>query len=96
MEEQTTTATEQPAKNIGDGNIPETTSLLDQADRTAKRMEEATKKFEELVKRNEAINARMMLAGRSQAGQPTKTAEELQAEKDEKEIADLMKRKGYR
>lgn len=43
-------------------------NMLDRADALARRIEEANKKTEELIARQEAIAARQMLAGRAEAG----------------------------
>lgn len=45
-------------------------SLVDQANKAAERLEEATKKYNDLVNRQEALAARMTLGGKSDAGQP--------------------------
>jgi len=70
--------------------ITETASIIERADAVAKRMEDANKKAEELLARQEAAAARMMLSGRAEAGQIKKTAEEEQKEQlDEKVKAAL-------
>lgn len=45
-------------------------SLVDQATKAAERLEEATRKYNEVVNRQEALAARMTLGGKSDAGQP--------------------------
>jgi hypothetical protein len=45
-------------------------SLVDQATKAAERLEAATKKFNDIVDRQEAIAARMTLGGKSEAGAP--------------------------
>lgn len=75
--------------------ITETSSIIDKADAVAKRMEEANKRAEELLTRQEAIAARMMLSGKSEAGMPHKTAEQIEKEKLDEEVAQSMKKFGY-
>lgn len=62
MEETTTN------NNNNAGFQPETTPLLERADITAKRIEEANKRAEELLKKNEEIYAKILLSGRATAG----------------------------
>lgn len=45
-------------------------SLVDQATKAAERLEEATRKYNDVVSRQEALAARMTLGGKSDAGQP--------------------------
>ena len=71
--------------------ITETTSVIDKADAVAQRMENANKKAEELLIRQEAIAARMMLSGRSEAGQINRTPEEVQKEKVQEEADKIIK-----
>lgn len=65
-------------------------SMVDKAMQTADRLERENKRFEELLKQQEALIARQMLAGRSQAGQPQKTKEETEREEIEAEAKKLM------
>jgi len=88
--------TENPKENIVDGDKPATGSIIDRADTIAKRLEEANKKTEELLGRQEAVAARMMLAGRADAGMPMKTPQQEALEKaqaEAKAIADQFKHK---
>ena len=62
-------------------------SLIEQAEKAAQRLEHANKVNEELVKRQEAIEARRLLGGQSAAGQ---TEPELS-----KEDKDKMDMKNY-
>ena len=76
-----TTQTPQPTPtNTQDGNITETASIIERADRVAQRMEEANKHASELLQRQEAIIARSMLSGKTVAGSVAKTPEEIQKE----------------
>ena len=43
-------------------------SLIEQAEKAAQRLEHANKVMEELVKRQESIEARRLLGGKSEAG----------------------------
>lgn len=72
--------------------IPDTTNLIDKADAVAKRMEEANKRAEELLTRQEAIAARMLLSGKSEAGQVMKTPEQLAQEKQAADLEATLKR----
>lgn len=59
----------------------ENKSLVDNAIRAAERLENATKEFNKVVDRQEAIAARMAIGGRSDAGQaPPEKKEETPAE----------------
>jgi len=78
---QNTEQTQPQAEIKTEAPITETASIIDRADAVAKRMEEANKKAEQLLARQEAVAARMMLSGRSEAGQIKKTAEQEQTEK---------------
>jgi hypothetical protein len=72
--------------------ITETSSIIDRADAVAQRMEAANKKAEELLQRQEAIAARMMLSGRAEAGQITKTPEQAKKEEIDAKIAETLNR----
>ena len=61
--EETTTIT-----NNNAGIQSEASSLIERADVTAKRIEEANKRAEELLKKNEEIYSRILLSGRASAG----------------------------
>jgi hypothetical protein len=56
--------------------------LLEKADSVAKRLEDANKRTEELLARQESAVARMMLSGRANAGTVKKDPIQEQAEKD--------------
>lgn len=58
----------------------ESLTMIEKADAAAKRMEEANKKTEELLVRQEAIAARMMLSGRADAGMVVQKKEETAQE----------------
>lgn len=59
-------------------------SLIEQADKAARRLEHANKVMEELVKRQEAIEARRLLGGQSEAGH-----KEHELSKEEKDKMDM-------
>ena len=63
-------------------DVPDnTTGLIDSAREQADRVEAANKKHEELLNRQEALDARRALAGKTDAGQvPEKPKEETNAE----------------
>lgn len=73
-------------------NITETSSIIDRADKAAQRMEQANKKMEELLTRNEAVAARLMLSGRAEAGTPVKTPEQTQQEEVDKQAKEIINR----
>jgi hypothetical protein len=60
-------------------------SLIEQAEMAAQRLEHANKVMEELVKRQEAIEARRLLGGQSDAGIPR----EPQITKEQKDRMDM-------
>lgn len=64
-------------------------SLIEQAEKAAQRLEHANKVMEELVKRQEAIEARRLLGGQSEAG--NKEPELSQAEKDKMDMKNYFK-----
>lgn len=75
--------------------ITETKSVIDRADAVAQRLENANKKTEELLQRQEDIAAqwkRMMLSGRAEAGAPTKTPEQTALEKEDAEVKATINR----
>jgi hypothetical protein len=92
MEETTQNATEQSTENKGDGNIPTTANLLDRADSIAKRLEAANAQAEKRIAREEAIAARMLISGRSEAGIPPKTVEQTEKEKVDEDIKKTLGR----
>ena len=59
-------------------------SLIESAEKAAQRLEHANKVMEELVKRQEAIEARRMLGGQSEAG-----SKEPEISKEEKTAIDM-------
>jgi len=59
-------------------------SLIESAEKAAQRLEHANKVNEELVKRMEAIEARRLLGGQSEAG-----AKEPEVSKEEKDKMDM-------
>ena len=67
-------------------------NILDMADEKHRTLKADLDRFEELTKRNEAVAARMLLAGRAEAGIPIKNQEEIKSEEDDKKVADILKR----
>jgi hypothetical protein len=66
-------------------------NLLERAEAVAKRIEEANIKAETILTKNEAILSRIMLSGRSTAGQePAKPKEETSAEYAKRVMAEKM------
>jgi len=66
--------------------------LLDKAAAVAEKLEAANKRSEELINRHEAIIAKQMLAGRSEAGFKVKTALEQQEDEAQREADAIVKR----
>lgn len=85
-----------PTGNIGTGSEPKATDVVDRAVAAAERLEKANTRTEELVKRQEAIAARVMLGGRTDAGAIQKTPEQITDEKIDADVAMTMKRYGIR
>jgi len=82
---------EKPATdNSGKGDKSETSSLVEQAYQAAERLEQANRKQEELLDRQERILAREALGGRSEAGQNPPKKEE----KDPIEYANSLIERG--
>lgn len=78
-------------ENTNDGNKRETTSLIEQANAAAKRLEEANKKKEELLKQEQEIEARRVLGGVTEGGKIEQKKDETPAEyraRIEREIAE--------
>lgn len=76
---------EAPAQDSDTGNIPEAAPLIDRALQTAERLEAANKKTEELIRRQEQIVAKQMLAGKSQhIPEAPKTSEQMAQEEAER------------
>ena len=59
-------------------------SLIEEAQKAAARLEEANRKTEELVKRQESIEARRLLGGQSEAGE-----KEPELNKEEQDKVDM-------
>ena len=51
-------------------------TLIDKANQAAKRLEEANKKYEELIKTQLEMEAKKILGGRSEAGMPAEKPKE--------------------
>lgn len=64
-------------------------SLIEQAEKAAQRLEHANKVMEELVKRQEAIEARRLLGGQAEAGH--KEPELSKEEKDKMDMKNYFK-----
>ena len=63
---------ETPVENSDEGSKPETTTLIDDANIAAKRMEEANKVKKELLDREEKLQANSVLGGSAGAAVPQK------------------------
>ena len=71
MDEQKTTTeekSENTTSNANEGNKSETTTLFEKTNEATKRLEDANRKTEELLTRQEEVYAREKLGGTSEAG----------------------------
>jgi len=66
--------------DIREGDKPESTKLIDDANLAAKRLEEANKEKKELLDREEDLAAKRALGGTAEAGQPAPKKKELTPE----------------
>ena len=85
MDEQTEKKTEEkkPEKSTGDteeGNKPKTSTLIDDANSAAKRLEEANERKSELLRQEEELMAKRALGGVTEAGQTPVVKEETAIE----------------
>lgn len=88
MDEQKDKAKEQEAANAdtSEGDQSTTNTLLDRADATAKRLEDAKAGADKIIRQYQNVLARQALGGRSEAGQP----EVKEPEVSPKEYAQLL------
>lgn len=89
--EDTARETEVSNEDTKIGNVEEAPNMLDRADATAKRIEEANAKTEALIRRQEQVAARMLLAGKTNAGQ-VKSPEEMTKDSDEEKALAIVNR----
>lgn len=88
-EEQEKETTEQKPDNSTDGDKPQTPTIIDEANKAAERLEQANKEREELIKREEAIEARRRLGGSVEVPKEEKRPE------TNKEYVERVMREGY-
>ncbi len=71
MDEEKETKEEEskPTEDTGEGDKPATTPVIDNANEAAERLEAANKKQEELINKQEELDAKRRLGGGSEAGQ---------------------------
>lgn len=72
--------------------ILETSSMVERVENSDKSIKEQVDRFEKLVERSEAMNARMMLGGKTEAGTVTKSPEQEIKEKAEAEAKEILDR----
>ena len=75
--------------------IPEASeepSAIEKGEAILKGIDEGLKKYEEVTARMEKAAARMLLGGKAAVGEPSKTAEEKEIEKEDAEVSDTLKR----
>ncbi len=88
MENEENKKEDQPKEPV---QVKETESQLQRADSIAARIEAANKRSEELIKRQEAVAARMSLSGRAVAAQETpKTPEQELEEQVDREVKESL------
>ena len=83
---------ETPIENNDAGNEPQKTALVDGAHTAAERIEAANKKLEELLNRQEDLDAKRRLGGTTEAGGESKTPEETEKEKIEADAKTIVDR----
>ena len=72
--------------NSGEGDKPESTQLIDDANLAAKRLEEANKKQEDLLNRQEELAAKTALGGKAEAGGEAEKEPELSPQEYSKKV----------
>ena len=80
----------QASENAGTGDKSEEIGLIDRANSSAERLEVALKKQEELIRRQEEIIAKRMLAGRADAGNVETPKEETAKEYKDRVMRGLI------
>lgn len=81
-EEQKTT--QQSTENINGGDFAQTVNPIDRAERLVKGLEEANRKAEEILARNEQVLQRIILSGKAEAGSQQK---QISPEEEKKQKA---------
>ncbi len=82
MDEQKTEEVQSSPEGSGEGDKPETTNLIEDANSAAERLEKANTKREELLNRQEILIAKQTLGGKSDAGEESKAEETPKEYKD--------------
>jgi len=86
-------------EDTGEGDKPSSTPTIDEANKAAERMEQATKTQKEENDRLEALQAKQILSGRAEAGQiaepPKKLTDTEYAEALEKGEVNPLKEDGF-
>ena len=83
MDEQKTTEKEKPEEPTGgseEGNKPKASTLVDDANTAAERLEKANERKAELLRQEEELMAKKTLGGRAEAGQAPVKKEETAIE----------------
>lgn len=78
---------EKKPEDTGKGDKSKTATLYEQTNNATERLEKANEKTKELLNRQEAIYEKQKLGGMSEAGQPSKTQDELDDEEADKRVA---------
>jgi len=73
-------------KDSGEGSKPEATTLVDEANAAAERLEKANERKAELLRQEEELAAKRALGGRSDAGQNKEVSEEEKKKQGAKEF----------
>ena len=87
MDEEKPKEEEPTTEDSGDGDKPKSTAPIDDANEAAERLEQANKKKETLLDREEALMVQARLSGRAEAGQPSEKKEETAEEYTKKVLA---------
>ena len=88
----TPTEAETTASNSKKGDVIPTASLIERADALRKGLEETEARIKGHIDRFESIAARTILSGRAEAGQISKTPEQITKEEVDRQAAEIIKR----
>jgi len=76
VNEKETVKEEQTTKDIGTGDKPKATTLIDDANTAAERLEKANERMAELIRQQQDLQATITLSGRAEMTEPEKPKEE--------------------
>lgn len=81
---------ETTAINSDTRDIQSPSSIIDRADQIREKLENAIKRNEEILQRQEAVAARLLLAGQAQAGSINKTPEQIKQEEEDARVKAIL------